>query len=85
MDFQIPTTWFGLVQYLTKYITKSEPRSEGAIDILDTSALVPTSNVTHKIKSFVLHEVCGNRDVGKEEAFRVILSLPGKHSNLAYH
>ena len=70
---------------MTKYVTKSEPRSEGATTILDTSALVPTANVSHKIKSFVIHEVCGNRDIGKEEACRIVLSLPGKHSNLSYH
>ena len=38
-----------------------------------------SANVTSRLRSYVLHEICGNRDMSKEEGARIILSEPGKH------
>ena len=77
MDFQIPTTWHGLVNYLTKYITKPEVRSDWAVNVMDMSNVVPTANVVDKVKSYLLKEICQNRDMGKEEAMRIVMGNAG--------
>ena len=43
------------------------------------------SSAVSKLRSYVLNQVCGNRDMGKEEAMRLILSLPGKRSNVYFN
>ena len=46
LDFQIPTSWFGVLTYLTKYITKDEPRSAGGNALLSLDKNEPTSSAT---------------------------------------
>ena len=79
MDFQIPTTWHGLVNYLTKYITKPEVRSDWAVNVMDMQNVVPTANVVERVKSYLLKEICQNRDMGKEEAMRIVMGNAGYH------
>ena len=38
-----------------------------------------TANVVERVKSYLLNEVCGSRDMGKEEAMRIVLGSAGYH------
>ena len=82
--FSKPTSAHSSVTYLTKYITKSEPRSVGADSVLNIDKMQLIARVTSTLRSYVLNYVCGNRDMGKEEACRIILGEAGKKYNVNF-
>lgn len=84
MDFQLPTSPFGLTSYITKYVTKSEVRSVGANSVLNLDKVESTASLTSTLRSFIINEICCRRDWGREEASRILLGLAGKKSNVDF-
>ena len=46
LDFQIPVSWYGVLTYLCKYITKPDERSAGGDALLKLDKHEPTSSAT---------------------------------------
>ena len=73
----MPTSYYSLITYLCKYITKAEPRSDASKNILEMASIPETATVTSNLRSLMIQEVSGGRDVSKEEACRIVLGEAG--------
>lgn len=86
IDIKPVVSIHALIQYLTKYMTKREPHSTPASEILQQLSVVNTTSEqpAQKLYSRFLMRLIANRDFSSQEVMHYLLQLPGFHCSRTF-